>query len=144
MKTIVLLISALSIAGLTSCTISRGTYVDPAAFRSIKKGQSTKADVVALIGYPAMQITDGAGSTTFHYLHESGDPCMMAPQGDSINLIGTASKTTQTTTISFSPSGVVRSKNQQQQTQTIHPLLGTGRAAPSQGIGPRKSLGLVE
>lgn len=141
-----LLWCAAVILGLGGCTVSRGTYVDPNALAHIKKGKTTKQEVVSLIGYPLRQSSDHTGTTTFTYMHERGGTAAMQedrPRG--VTLLGTTSKETQITIIRFTPTGVVDMVTYSSTTDVDHPLIGPGAMAPSQSfISPYEQRGLVQ
>ena len=52
---------------ITGCTTTLGHEIDQSAYQEIKKGTSTKADVVELLGDPNQEVENEDGTTTFVY-----------------------------------------------------------------------------
>jgi outer membrane protein assembly factor BamE (lipoprotein component of BamABCDE complex) len=84
---------------ISGCVSSIGKRTDRSDLSKIKKWQSTKEDVVEILGLPNQRLDNKDGTTTFFY-YESG------------------TKVTQATTIKMDPKGIVTSISRQNDKST--------------------------
>ena len=125
---------------LPGCTTSQGTYISPSEVAAIRTGRKTKAQVVALIGYPIRQTTDSQGRTKFVYAHVKSTPAPLS-YGDA-PIVGTAGEEVQTTVITFSPQGVVSNVEYETTSDVRHGRFGRGGYHSDQAISPLETRGI--
>lgn len=63
------LVFAFAVSFITGCVTTIGHQIDQDAYQQIKKGESTKEDVVNLLGPPNQDLENEDGSETFTYTY---------------------------------------------------------------------------
>jgi len=103
MKTILPILFAALLCGCASY----GHKLDPTQIQKIKKGVSTQAEVVALVGSPDQTLSTGDGKTIFEYIyaHSSVNGATYVPV---VGLFaGGAATQSQMLLVTFGPDGLV-------------------------------------
>jgi len=89
---------------ITGCATTLGHEIDQSSYQQIKKGVSTKADVIDLLGSPNDEIENEDGSSTFVYT--------FTKYSHGIYGLG-AGVDTQSARIRFNSKGIVIAKSKQ-------------------------------
>ncbi len=89
---------------ITGCVTTLGHQIDQSAYSQIKKGVSTKEDVVELLGSPNQELENEDGTSSFIY--------SFTKVSSGIYGIGSGVDT-QSATIKFNSKGIVISKSKQ-------------------------------
>jgi len=100
-------IAGLVCIALSGCTETYGRYLSTADLAKVKKGKSTKQDVVAILGNPDSSTVDLSGVTTFNYRYTKVTPAPVAIGSSPV--VGNSGEVHQMTCVVFSPSGIVSS-----------------------------------
>lgn len=107
--------------------VSMGRKIDQSAVDSIKKGETTKDDVVKMIGSPDQVTTNADGNTIFTYMFVRATPT----PGTFIPIVGPLVSGTnvqnQTLLVTFGPDGIVKDYTNTHGAQTV----GTGVVSAS-------------
>lgn len=92
---------------LAGC-FSTGRKIDQAAVDTIKKGETTRAQVINMLGSPDLITRTGSGDTVFiyNYLRSTAKPATFIPYIGPF--VGGANIQQQMTTVHFGPDGVVK------------------------------------
>lgn len=106
MKTILAIIMATTL--LASGCVSTGRKIDQAAADSIKKGETTRAQVGQMLGAPEMVTKKGNGDTVYIYNYMRATPKASTFIPYVGMFMGGANVQTQTTSVTFGPDNVVK------------------------------------
>ena len=104
MKKTLCLLALLTLAGCATV----GRKLDPAKIDQIKKGETTREQVLKLIGSPDQMTRDGGGNVTFTYMYlrATTKPESFIPVVGSF--VGGVNMQNQTLMLTFDPQGVVK------------------------------------
>ncbi|MBL0869189.1 MAG: outer membrane protein assembly factor BamE [Phycisphaerales bacterium] len=93
------------LAGGSSRTVESGTYVHPSTLQSVKVGQSTKDNVLMMLGEPSRKIKTDKGGEIWRYFYTK----TKKSNGYVLFVFGgsNSESTTQTTAVRFNSEGVV-------------------------------------
>lgn len=93
------------LAGGSSRTVESGTYVHPSTLQSVKVGQSTKDNVLMMLGEPSRKIKAEKGGEIWRYYYTK----TKKSNGYVLFVFGgsNSESTTQTTAVRFNSEGVV-------------------------------------
>jgi outer membrane protein assembly factor BamE (lipoprotein component of BamABCDE complex) len=93
------------LAGGSSRTVESGTYVHPSTLQSVKVGQSTKDNVLMMLGEPSRKIKTDKGGEIWRYYYTK----TKKSNGYVLFVFGgsNSESTTQTTAVRFNSEGVV-------------------------------------
>lgn len=93
------------LAGGSSRTVESGTYVHPSTLQSVKVGQSTKNNVLMMLGEPSRKIKTEKGGEIWRYYYTK----TKKSNGYVLFVFGGSNteSTTQTTAVRFNSEGVV-------------------------------------
>ena len=92
---------------LAGC-VSSGRKIDQAAVGTIKKGETTRAQVINLLGSPEFITRTGSGDTVYlyNYTRATAKPATFIPYIGAF--VGGANYQHQMTSVTFGPDGVVK------------------------------------
>lgn len=93
------------LAGGSSRTVESGTYVHPSTLQSVKVGESTKNNVLMMLGEPSRKIKTEKGGEIWRYYYTK----TKKSNGYVLFVFGgsNSESTTQTTAVRFNSEGVV-------------------------------------